>query len=113
MILNDVPEYPDNMDPLARDLIDKLLKPQMKRLGCGRDGVLAIKQHPFFAEIDWTSLTECHLTGPLNPNIQRDGDTQWFTGFQTFDQSFDNDLPSNFEFDCEGYFREVPYSSSM
>ena len=41
----------------AFDLVSKLLvrKPD-ERLGSGADDYLAIKDHPFFAEIDWMAL---------------------------------------------------------
>ena len=45
--------------PDAFDLLEKLLKfdPQ-SRIGCGGQGAQEIKEHPFFASIDWTQILE-------------------------------------------------------
>ena len=45
--------------PDAYDLLEKLLKfdPQ-SRIGCGGQGAQEIKEHPFFASIDWTQILE-------------------------------------------------------
>ena len=40
--------------PEAYDLLEKLLRYDPEyRLGCRESGVLEIKQHPFFRDIDW------------------------------------------------------------
>jgi len=45
---------PVSMSPEAKDLIVHLLnRNPSKRLGAGAGGANDIKQHPFFADIDW------------------------------------------------------------
>lgn len=53
--------FPDGFDEQAKDLVQKLLvKPPTERLGAGEPGspndVKALKAHPFFESISWTTL---------------------------------------------------------
>lgn len=50
--------WPPDLDPVVKDLIDKLLTVDMeKRLGCGPGGDADVKQHPYFATINFENLT--------------------------------------------------------
>ena len=50
----------------AKDILDKLLEPDpAKRLGSGPTGAEEIKKHPFFKNIDWTTIRK--ETPPLQP----------------------------------------------
>ncbi|VDI81121.1 3-phosphoinositide-dependent protein kinase 1-like isoform X2 [Mytilus galloprovincialis] len=53
-------EFPDGFDPLARDLVEKLLVIEpTQRLGCEElGGMEQLKSHPFFEGIDWEHLSE-------------------------------------------------------
>jgi 3-phosphoinositide dependent protein kinase-1 len=60
LILQRKIDWPKDMkiEPKCQDLIEKLLQPEpTDRLGCkGTDhGMSALKAHPFFEGIDWTS----------------------------------------------------------
>ncbi|KAG3009602.1 hypothetical protein PC119_g13822 [Phytophthora cactorum] len=67
------PEFSDRFTPEAQDLIMKLLtKDPENRLGCGPDGVEEIKQHPFFAEIDWDKLLRMEMEVPRPPHRMED-----------------------------------------
>lgn len=51
----------------AKDIIDKLLEPDpAKRLGSGPNGVQDIKNHPFFAEIEWDKIRK--MDPPIVPD---------------------------------------------
>lgn len=51
-ILEQEPDYPDNMDSQAKDLIQKLLEKSPDK----RPSADEIKRHPFFASINWSTL---------------------------------------------------------
>jgi len=65
-----------SFDPVAADLISKLLVIDItKRLGCMRGGAADVKQHPWFAGLDWDALYHKRMTGPLCPSVAASGDT--------------------------------------
>lgn len=46
--------FPDHVDPVARDLIRRLLSSNLsKRLGNLKGGVKDIMEHPWFEGVDW------------------------------------------------------------
>lgn len=53
-------EFPDGFNPIARDLVEKLLVLEpTERLGCPEQGGYErLKKHPFFKEIDWEKVPE-------------------------------------------------------
>ncbi|KAJ7549507.1 hypothetical protein O6H91_07G056700 [Diphasiastrum complanatum] len=58
--------FPPHFSLDVVDFIDKLLLVDpSERLGCGNSGVDAIKQHPWFADLDWEGLLECRVEVPL------------------------------------------------
>lgn len=62
----------------AVDLMSKLLeKDPSKRLGT-KGGAEEIKQHPFFAEIDWDKMTAKQLPSPYKPILDSKDDTKHF-----------------------------------
>ena len=70
-ILSGEVEFPPFITPAAKDLISRLLQPDLsKRYGCMENGVEDIKNHKFFEEMDFGTLTTpwrplpCHLTRP-------------------------------------------------
>jgi serine/threonine protein kinase len=69
-ILDDAVQYPADMDPLARDLISKLLvKNPAERLGADeKGGFAAVRKHPFFQNTKWDTL----WTTNVAPLWQRD-----------------------------------------
>ncbi|KAK4493371.1 hypothetical protein RD792_017732 [Penstemon davidsonii] len=51
--------FPNNFSAEARDLIDKLLDiDPSRRPGAGPDGYASLKNHPFFAGINWENLRQ-------------------------------------------------------
>jgi len=91
-ILYDKIETPEFFHPFAKDLIDKLLVvDQAKRLGCCKNGVADIKNHPWFAGIDWEALANPHFAGPLNPGVTKEGDTHNFYKYSDVSLTEDTD----------------------
>lgn len=53
-------DFPEDLDPAAKDLIDKILQVDPYKRICGRGdraGYARMKQHPFFEGIDWDTLS--------------------------------------------------------
>jgi hypothetical protein len=46
-----------------------MTRPPNKRLGCGPGGEEAIKEHPFFASIDWEALEKKEVPAPEKPLV--------------------------------------------
>jgi len=46
-----------------------LMKPPQRRLGSGPTGSQEIRQHPFFASIDWEKLEAREVTPPFQPEV--------------------------------------------
>jgi serine/threonine protein kinase len=68
MIVTGTVNYPRPVSPAARALINALLVTNpSERLGNMQYGVDAIKNHPFFASIDWNIVAQRGLTPPLRP----------------------------------------------
>jgi serine/threonine-protein kinase RIM15 len=79
-ILVDIPwpdEDEDLISPDARDLIDKLLCPDVPSR-IGSNGVQEIKSHPFFNGIQWDTLLQ--QKPPFVPKPYDPADTRYFDG---------------------------------
>jgi len=65
------------MSETAKDLLKGLLaRDPNQRLGVMRNGVSELRSHPFFANIDWDTLTT--KVPPIVPVINGKGDTKYF-----------------------------------
>jgi len=61
--------FAEHIKPEAVDLIKKLLIANpSERLGCGSRGIVEIKEHPFFKEIEFDKLIKLELHPPYIPN---------------------------------------------
>jgi len=73
--------YPEFLSADAKDLIGKLLEREPRRRLC--DGNM-IKQHPFFAVINWDALYHRKIDPPFRPTVSGANDTDNFsTDFTT------------------------------
>lgn len=76
-ILHGRPRLRPSASPDAQQLITALLHKQApERLGSGPADFEQIKQHPFFAAIDWNALMERRLRPPYVPQTTSDDDVQ-------------------------------------
>ncbi|CAO3637524.1 unnamed protein product [Cunninghamella blakesleeana] len=85
-ILQDKLVFPDNVLPEAQDLLTGLLtRDPTQRLG--HNGPEAIKNHPFFASIDWRKLMQKKVQPPFKPMVENAYDTT------NFDDEFTSEAP--------------------
>ncbi|CAH1782276.1 unnamed protein product [Owenia fusiformis] len=72
-------DWPRHMDPVAKDLIKKLLVlDRTKRLGNMKNGAEDVKKHKYFKSITWEDVKAKKLKAPIIPNILHDGDAHNF-----------------------------------
>lgn len=66
----------------AKDLIRKLLTAdRTKRLGCLRNGAADVKEHPWFAKLNWDTVYACGLVPPHVPRVRDASDTSNFDDY--------------------------------
>ncbi|KAJ0408871.1 hypothetical protein ATCC90586_007969 [Pythium insidiosum] len=71
--------FPKYLSPQAKDILARLLeRDPTRRLGTGPDDASEIKNHPFFAEINWDALAEGHVPPPWRPTVSGALDTSQF-----------------------------------
>lgn len=71
--------WPEDISPVAKDLLQHLLTPDLsRRYGNLKDGALDIKQHTFFEGLDFKAILERKVTPPYQPEIQSDSDATCF-----------------------------------
>ena len=91
MIKNSSVKFPKrvNLSEEAKDIIQKLLeKNPKKRLGYQK-GIEEIKNHPFFAKIDFNLIEQKKVKAPFIPEVDNDTDVQ------NFDEEFTSEDLSN------------------
>ncbi|KAJ2744302.1 cAMP-dependent protein kinase catalytic subunit [Coemansia sp. BCRC 34301] len=72
-------QWPSQFDPIARDLVSRLLTADLsRRLGNLHRGSADIKEHRWFAEVDWDRLAAREIPAPLIPPQKVEGDTSNF-----------------------------------
>ncbi|KAJ1974749.1 cAMP-dependent protein kinase catalytic subunit [Dimargaris verticillata] len=71
--------WPSYFDPLAKDLVKRLLTADLsKRFGNLKGGSRDIKSHKWLMEIDWTKLLNRQIPAPLIPHVSHTGDASNF-----------------------------------
>jgi len=75
-ILNGELRFPSHVSAEAKSLLEGLLTRDVeKRLGSGAEGGKAIKNHPFFKDIDWDKLERREIEPPFKPKVKSETDT--------------------------------------
>ncbi|CDU24708.1 probable cAMP-dependent protein kinase catalytic subunit [Sporisorium scitamineum] len=75
--------FPEEIDPVSRDLISGLLNAdRSRRLGNLRGGANDVKNHPWFHGVDWKVLQEGRIPPPIVPYLGRPGDTSNFSKYE-------------------------------
>ncbi len=78
-IVKGVLEFPRDFDPVARDLICRLLVADPnQRLGCSNDPGYCVRNHPWFAGVDWLALYNRTVPAPIVPIVMSPSDTRNF-----------------------------------
>ena len=71
--------FPPGMSESAKDILSKLLvRDPIKRLGSGEGDADELKQHPYFADIDWKNLEKGNVPAPWTPTVYGSLDTSQF-----------------------------------
>ncbi|CAM1310911.1 PRKX (predicted) [Pycnogonum litorale] len=75
-------EWPKNMDPVAKDMVRKLLQhDRTKRLGNMKNGAEDVKSHRWYKTLDWDDVISRHLKPPMLPDVCHDGDSTNFDNY--------------------------------
>ncbi|KAJ1032624.1 hypothetical protein NDA16_000647 [Ustilago loliicola] len=75
--------FPEQIDPVSRDLISSLLNSdRSRRLGNLRGGASDVKNHPWFYGVDWKALQEGRIPPPIVPYLGQPGDTSNFSKYE-------------------------------
>ncbi|KYN01017.1 PREDICTED: cAMP-dependent protein kinase catalytic subunit PRKX [Cyphomyrmex costatus] len=87
-------EWPKHMDPIAKDLIKKLLiADRTKRLGNMRQGAEDVKRHRWFKLVEWPLVPQRALTPPIRPRVKTPGDASCFDDYPETDWRSQPPLP--------------------
>ncbi|GAA6005845.1 hypothetical protein JCM11491_004031 [Sporobolomyces phaffii] len=79
---------PPHIDPVARDLIRRLLTADLtKRLGNLSGGAQDVKAHRWFEGVDWDAVKRKEIRAPIIPETQIPGDSSNFERFPVADLS--------------------------
>ncbi|CEJ02592.1 Putative cAMP-dependent protein kinase 9 [Rhizopus microsporus] len=80
-------QFSSHFDPLARDLLKRLLvSDRTKRLGNLKGGSEDVKRHKWFRGVDWIGLLEKNVRAPIIPHYPHPGDT---SNFEKYPETFD------------------------
>ncbi|XP_064455652.1 cAMP-dependent protein kinase catalytic subunit 3-like isoform X2 [Ornithodoros turicata] len=72
-------DWPRHIDPVAKDLIKKLLvTDRTKRLGSMKNGAEDVKRHRWFKGTNWEDVLEKRVKPPILPRVAHEGDTRYY-----------------------------------
>lgn len=74
--------FPAAMPPDARSIITGLCNVDVtKRLGNIKGGAATVKNHPWFADVDWNALYNRRMQGPIVPHLRGKDDARNFDDY--------------------------------
>lgn len=72
-------KFPATLSPAAKNLLEGLFqKNPEKRLGSGPEGAKGIKEHPWFAGVNWLAIERKEIKAPFVPVVKSDIDVSNF-----------------------------------
>lgn len=75
-------QYPFNFDDTTKDLLNGLFEVDAsRRLGSGANGAAEIKNHPWFAGVNWDTMLAHRYQPPLMPVVEDEGDISNFPDY--------------------------------
>ncbi|KAI8387511.1 kinase-like domain-containing protein [Blakeslea trispora] len=82
-------QFAAHFDPLAKDLLKRLLvSDRTKRLGNLKGGSEDVKRHKWFRGVDWIGLLDKNVRAPIIPHYPHPGDT---SNFEKYPEQFDTE----------------------
>ncbi|XP_069799607.1 RAC-beta serine/threonine-protein kinase [Dendropsophus ebraccatus] len=117
LILMEEIRFPRTLSPEAKSLLSGLLKKDPKqRLGGGPTDAQEVKDHRFFASINWQDVNQRKLTPPFKPQVTSEIDTRYFDDEFTA-QSITVTPPDRYDnldpLEPENRFPQFSYSASI
>lgn len=83
-ILKGVVKFPFSFDSDAKSLVKHLLQADLsKRYGNLSRGALDVKEHRFFAKINWSLIQDKKIEAPYKPEISSESDTSNFSSYSS------------------------------
>ncbi|KAI8641702.1 camp-dependent protein kinase 9 [Parasitella parasitica] len=86
-------QFTPHFDPLAKDLLKRLLvSDRTRRLGNLKGGSEDVKRHKWFRGVDWVGLLKKDVRAPIVPHYPHPGDT---SNFEKYPEQLDTDHDSS------------------
>eukprot|EP00743_Colponemidia_sp_Colp-15_P001355 GILK01001485.1.p1 GENE.GILK01001485.1~~GILK01001485.1.p1 ORF type:complete len:358 (+),score=61.05 GILK01001485.1:21-1094(+) len=107
-------KYPSFISPAARSLLMSLFnRDPNQRLGGGVRDAAEVREHPWFASVDWDGMLSRRLAAPFKPKVQSSTDTtnfdKEFLNMPAVDSApVDSRLASSTDNKFEGFTYEAP-----
>ncbi|CAN0151670.1 unnamed protein product [Ascophyllum nodosum] len=84
-------DIPSHVESKAKDIIKRLLTLDWtNRLGCVKGGAKTVKEHKWFAGMDWDAVFRGQVEAPFLPKVQGVGDS---SNFERYPESVEDDSP--------------------
>eukprot|EP00735_Rhodelphis_limneticus_P008517 TRINITY_DN2155_c0_g1::TRINITY_DN2155_c0_g1_i1::g.12753::m.12753 TRINITY_DN2155_c0_g1::TRINITY_DN2155_c0_g1_i1::g.12753 ORF type:complete len:456 (-),score=146.91,sp/P54644/KRAC_DICDI/44.54/1e-132,Pkinase/PF00069.20/1.9e-75,Pkinase_Tyr/PF07714.12/9.4e-36,PH/PF00169.24/1.3e-23,PH_11/PF15413.1/1.1e-08,PH_3/PF14593.1/1e-05,PH_3/PF14593.1/1.6e+02,Kinase-like/PF14531.1/19,Kinase-like/PF14531.1/3.4e-05,Pkinase_C/PF00433.19/1.4e-05,PH_9/PF15410.1/9.9e-05,PH_9/PF15410.1/4.6e+03,PH_8/PF15409.1/0.00068,PH len=110
-ILHGEIRYPNFISPQAKDLISKfLIRDPDARIGATEEDAAPIKEHEFFADIDWEKILKKEYEPDFKPVVSKEGDVSNFDTMFTRERPVDSFSEGNA--DPQPNFRGFSYAKS-
>ena len=105
--------YKDEISPQAISLLQGLLTKKVEdRLGCGKEGMKEVKQHPFFGTVDWNAVLEKKMEPMIRPKLRVAERANAQDRIEAANSSQEENIFSDFSFVAESYLSDEDELSS-